>query len=209
MVVAPDLPHAFDAVEVTPHSRAVVRETVAFLEAALAPAAPPDDVPLPKRASAFIYAGEPGNAVAVYREILAKSPDDGEARTLLGLALSRSGKPAEAVVELERALALGADSASLQQNLGEAYLRSGNPAEAAVHYRKRSSGGGSSRPSTSTSRARRRSRETGTRPSPASPSSRRPAGEAARRSSPRPTSPRSGPIPRWAATLAKFPAPPR
>jgi tetratricopeptide (TPR) repeat protein len=136
MVVAPDLPHAFDAVEPTPHSRAVVRETVAFLEAALAPAAAPDDVPLPKRASAFMYAGEPGNAVAVYREILAKSPDDGEARTLLGLALSRSGKPAEAVVELERALALGTDSASLQQNLGEAYLRSGNPAEAAVHYRK-------------------------------------------------------------------------
>jgi len=136
MVVAPDLPHAFDAVEPTPHSREVVRKTVAFLKAALAPAAASGDVPPAKRATAFMYANEPGNAVAVYREILAATPDDGEARALLGLALSRSGKPAEAIVELEKAIAFGADSASLQQNLGETYLRSGRPAEAAAHYRK-------------------------------------------------------------------------
>ncbi len=37
-IFAPDLPHAFDAVEATPRSREVVRETLRFLEASLAPA---------------------------------------------------------------------------------------------------------------------------------------------------------------------------
>jgi Flp pilus assembly protein TadD len=136
MVVAPDLPHAFDAVEETPHSRQVVRETLAFLEASLAPAAPLADVSQAKRATAFLFASEPQNAVTVLKEILAKSPDDGEAHAQLGLALSRAGKPEEAVAELQKAVALGADSAALQQNLGEAYLRAGKPAEAAVHLRK-------------------------------------------------------------------------
>ena len=135
MVSAPDLPHAFDGVEDTPNSRRVVRETLEFLVALLAPSAPPTDVPLARRATAFMYANEPDRAVAVYREILAKTPSDGEARRLLGLALSRAGKPDEAVAELEKAIALGEDGAAIHQNLGDALLAVKRPAEAAVHLR--------------------------------------------------------------------------
>lgn len=136
MVVAPDLPHAFDAVEETPRSREVVRETLAFLESALAPATPLPNVPLAKQAVAFLFANEPGNAAVVLREILAKNPDDGEAHAQLGLALSRTGKSGEAVAEMEKGVALGADSPTLEASLGEAYLGAGKPAEAAVHLRR-------------------------------------------------------------------------
>lgn len=110
MVVAPDLPHAFDAVETTPNSRRVVRETVAFLETHLAPAAPPADVPLPKRATGFVYANEPRRAEAVYREILARDPADLEAARRLGVSeyneacrLALAGRRDEAFAWLNRA----------------------------------------------------------------------------------------------------------
>jgi hypothetical protein len=110
MVVAPDLPHAFDAVEATPNSRRVVRETVAFLEAHLAPPAPPADVPLPMRATGFVYANEPRRAEAVYREILARDPSDREAARRLGVSeyneacrLALEGRRDEAFVWLNRA----------------------------------------------------------------------------------------------------------
>ena len=71
MVNAPDLPHAFDAVEDTSHSRQLVRDIVEFLGAALAPAEPPPPpAPLARRATAYTYANEPDKAAAVYREIL-------------------------------------------------------------------------------------------------------------------------------------------
>ena len=137
MVNAPDLPHAFDGVEDTAHSRQVVRELVEFLVASLAPAGPPaPPAPLPRRATAHMYGNEPEKAAAVYREILAANPKDVEAYRLLGLALTRQGKPGEAVDALRKAVELGDDGPAIHRNLGDALLRSGRPAEAAEHLEK-------------------------------------------------------------------------
>ncbi len=137
MVNAPDLPHAFDAVEDTVHSRQLVRDIVEFLVSSLAPAgAPPPPALLPRRATAFLYANEPDKAAAVYREILAADPKDREAQRLLGLALTRQGKAAEAVEALRRVLEMGESGPAIHRNLGEALLAAGKPAEAAEHLRK-------------------------------------------------------------------------
>jgi tetratricopeptide (TPR) repeat protein len=137
MINAPDLPHAFDAVEDTPHSRQLVREIVEFLVEALVPSGPPPQpAPLPRRATAHMYGNEPDKAAAVYREILAANPGDVEAQRLLGIALTRQGKSAEAVDALRKAIELGDDGPGTQRNLGEALLRAGKPAEAAEHLEK-------------------------------------------------------------------------
>ncbi len=137
MVNAPDLPHAFDAIEDTSHSRQIVRDIVEFLVATLAPAAPPPPpAPLQRRATSFMYANEPDKAAAVYREILASNPNDREALRYLGLALTRQGKAAEAVEALKHAIELGEDGPAIHRNLGEALLHAGKPAEAAEHLKK-------------------------------------------------------------------------
>ncbi|HKF45192.1 MAG TPA: tetratricopeptide repeat protein [Thermoanaerobaculia bacterium] len=136
MINAPDLPHAFDAVEDTPHSRQLVRDIVDFLTATLAPPANAAPAPLPRRATAYMYANEPDKAAAVYREILASNPKDVEAQRLLGLALTRQGKATEAVEALRKAVELGDDSPAIHRNLGDALLRAGKPAEAAEHLEK-------------------------------------------------------------------------
>jgi tetratricopeptide (TPR) repeat protein len=137
MVNAPDLPHAFDAIEDTAHSRQIVRDIVEFLGAALAPTGPPPPpAPLARRATAYMYANEPDKAAAVYREILAAAPNDHEALRLLGLALTRQGKAGEAVDVLRRAVELGEDGPAIQRALGEALLHAGKPAEAAEHLKK-------------------------------------------------------------------------
>lgn len=137
MINAPDLPHAFDAIEDTSHSRQIVRDIVEFLVAGLAPAGPPTPpAPLPRRATAYVYANEPDKAAAVYREILAADPKDREAQRLLGVALTRQGKASEAVEVLRRAVELGNDGPAIQRALGEALLHAGKPAEAAEHLKK-------------------------------------------------------------------------
>ncbi|HSP93573.1 MAG TPA: tetratricopeptide repeat protein [Thermoanaerobaculia bacterium] len=137
MINAPDLPHAFDAIEDTSHSRQIVRDIVEFLVAGLAPARPPPPpAPLPRRAAAYMYANEPDKAAAVYREILAADPKDREAQRLLGLALTRQGKASEAVEVLRRAVELGNDGPAIRRALGEALLHAGKPAEAADHLKK-------------------------------------------------------------------------
>src|SRR6185369_13324286 len=95
MINAPDLPHAFDGVEDTPHSRQIVREIVEFFLARLAPDSPAAPASLPRRATAHMYGNEPDKAAAVYREILAANPKDREAQRLLGMALLRQDKPGE------------------------------------------------------------------------------------------------------------------
>ena len=136
MVNAPDLPHAFDGVEDTPHSRQLVKEIVDFLVVKLSPAAPPPPAPLPRRATAHVYGNEPDKAAAIYREILAANPQDREAQRLLGLALLRQGKADEAVEALRRAIAMGEDGWAIHRNLGDALLRAGKPAEAVEHLKK-------------------------------------------------------------------------
>ena len=136
MINAPDLPHAFDAVEDTPHSRQLVRDIVDFLTATLAASAPASPAPLPRQATAYMYANEPDKAAAVYRQILAANPKDAEAQRLLGLALTRQGKSAEAVEALQKAIVLGDDSPAIHRNLGDALLRAGKPAEAVEHLEK-------------------------------------------------------------------------
>ena len=136
MINAPDLPHAFDAVEDTPHSRQLVRDIVDFLAASLVPAAPASPPSLAKRATAHMYGNEPDKAAAVYREILSANPKDVEAQRLLGLALTRQGKTAEAVEALRKAVELGDDGPAIHRNLGDALLRAGKPAEAAEHLEK-------------------------------------------------------------------------
>jgi Flp pilus assembly protein TadD len=110
---------------------------VDFLVVKLAPAAsPPPPAPLPRRATAYMYANEPDKAAAVYREILAANPQDREAQRLLGVSLLRQGKAGEAVEALTRAIAMGEDGWAVHRNLGDALLRAGKPAEAAEHLKK-------------------------------------------------------------------------
>src|SRR5262249_38689751 len=136
MINAPDLPHAFDAVEDTPHSRQLVREIVDFLIAELSSPQPRPPAPAARRPSPCVYDSEPDKAGAVFREIRAANPKDHEARRLLGTALARQGKAAEAVEELRKAVEAGEDSPATRRSLGEALLSSGKPAEAAVELEK-------------------------------------------------------------------------
>ena len=69
------------------------------------------------RAIALHRDGRPGEAEALYRQILAASPHDFAALHLLGVALHQQGRNDEAVASIERALAIDASDAAAHSNL--------------------------------------------------------------------------------------------
>ena len=69
------------------------------------------------RAIALHRDGRPAEAEALYRQILAASPDDFAALHLLGVALHQQARNAEAVASIQRALAIDATDAGAHSNL--------------------------------------------------------------------------------------------
>lgn len=77
-----------------------------------------------------VDAGRPEDAVAIYRDLAAKRPDDPEIQALLGRALSLADRYGEAVDALERAVGGGVRDLRTLLFLGSALWESGRPAEA-------------------------------------------------------------------------------
>lgn len=76
------------------------------------------------------------DAVALWSDVVAKSPANPLARSNLAAALAYAGRDAEALAEAERALQLDPSSARLHANLGVAYSRLARWALAEEHLRR-------------------------------------------------------------------------
>jgi predicted O-linked N-acetylglucosamine transferase (SPINDLY family) len=79
--------------------------------------------------------GRLGEAEGLYRQVLAKNPDEADALHLLGILLSQANRAGEAVELLQRAAGLAPQSADVLSNLGIALSQCGRNAEAADRYR--------------------------------------------------------------------------
>ena len=69
------------------------------------------------RAIALHREGRPAEAEALYRQVLATTPNDSAALHLLGVTLHQQGRSEEAVASIERALAIDANDAAAHSNL--------------------------------------------------------------------------------------------
>lgn len=133
MVNAPELTHAFDALDEGAASRRTVIETVAFLVQRLGPDEPAPSPSDARRALTHLFGHETQQALEAYREIVAKEPDDAAAWRALANVQLRSKDAAGAAVSFEKALALGGDAlqnAVSLYNLACAYALSGKKDEA-------------------------------------------------------------------------------
>lgn len=124
MVSAPQLVHAFDALDRGAESQRTVKQTVAWLVDHLVAPPPPGPQPsLARQALTHTYGQEWDEAIAALRRLAATQPDDVGTLVALGATLARGGQPAVAIPELRRAIALGEDSARVHQLLGQALLQ--------------------------------------------------------------------------------------
>lgn len=143
MVSAPRLTHAFDGLDEGAESKALVKQTVAFLAERLAPPLP-DPVPsTPRRALTHVYGREIAQAIAVYREAAAKDPRDvAVVRALAGLQ-HQTKDYAGAIASYLQVLALGAGEGEgvIQYNLACAYALSGRKDEALDRLEKAAAAG--------------------------------------------------------------------
>ena len=134
MVLARDLPHAFDGLVESRPSRELVSDTVEFLVRELRPREPAGSVALARRALAHSYGLEWPQAAEAYALIAKEEPRNATVRRQLGRALARSGKPSEATAELRRAMEMGEDGAGLHLEMAGLLLASGRHAEAVIAY---------------------------------------------------------------------------
>jgi tetratricopeptide (TPR) repeat protein/Tol biopolymer transport system component len=74
--------------------------------------------------------GEYEAAIAEWRELLAKNPDDARIHSNLGSALAQVGRYTEAIPEFEKALELNAQYREIYHNLGRTLLAAGRPDDA-------------------------------------------------------------------------------
>lgn len=81
-------------------------------------------------------AGRLGEAEAIYREILAHSPEQPDALHFLGVIALQTGQPEAAVDMIEQAIALNPDSAPFHTNLGNAFQALDRIAAAADSFRR-------------------------------------------------------------------------
>ncbi len=132
MVSAPRLTHAFDGLDEGAESKALVKQTVAFLAERLAPPVP-DPVPsTPRKALIHVYGRETAQAIQVYREAAAKDPRDAAVvRALAGLQ-HQTRDYAGAIDSYLAVLALGPGEGAgvIQYNLACAYALSGKKGDA-------------------------------------------------------------------------------
>lgn len=102
MVVARGLPHAFDAVDVSEASRALVQQTLEFWAAHLNPLPPAPANPIERQVNARIYAGEWAEAARMLEPIHAADGGDRDVGRLLLLCYRNTQ-------DLERGLPLAAE----------------------------------------------------------------------------------------------------
>jgi tetratricopeptide (TPR) repeat protein len=134
MLLAPELPHAFDALVESAGSIGLVKDTVAFLVRALGrPAATPEPS-LARRALTHSFGWEWDRAAEAYAAIVAATPRDTEARRQLARALSRTGRAAEAIGELRQAIALGEDGGFVRFELANLLIAEKQYADAVAEY---------------------------------------------------------------------------
>lgn len=99
----------------------------------------PDDTPdiaqALQQALRLHQGGRLDDAATLYRQILARSPDNPDAMHLLGLVLRRQGDTARAVELIARAVDLQPDSHAYRNNLGLAQLDRGLHDQAAASFR--------------------------------------------------------------------------
>jgi tetratricopeptide (TPR) repeat protein len=91
------------------------------LDFTLAKASPAGSAEFAKATAAY-NAGDFAGAAKLFEEVLAKSPNQPEARINLALAYLRLNKPAEAVAQLEQVAAAGNTDPRVQFRLGGAYV---------------------------------------------------------------------------------------
>lgn len=104
----------------------VVRWTaVLALSVLVAACGQPDNATLKQNARQALEAGRYKDAVVALKNVLKESPDDGEARYLLGVTALDAGDPAGAEAQLKRAADLGIAAEKVQPPLAKAMLRQG------------------------------------------------------------------------------------
>ncbi|MEW6313979.1 MAG: tetratricopeptide repeat protein [Pseudomonadota bacterium] len=86
-------------------------------------------------ALAHHQSGKLVEAIEIYRQILAVTPNDAGILNLLGLALYQQGKFIEAVGLIKQAIALNPGEVAFRFNLGNVLKSSGDFAQAEQHYR--------------------------------------------------------------------------
>ncbi|HVT93800.1 MAG TPA: tetratricopeptide repeat protein [Bryobacteraceae bacterium] len=74
------------------------------------------------------------SVISIWRDTVAKRPDNARAHNVLGTVLLMQGRAAEAVTELGQALQLKPNDALAHNNLGVALVQLGRVDEALVHY---------------------------------------------------------------------------
>ena len=98
--------------------------------------APPVDAKtLMENALAQHQAGRLGDAESLYRQILARFPDHGDALHFLGLAAHQRGQHQEAVALMDRALRAAPNYAACHSNRGNALLALGRVEDAITSFR--------------------------------------------------------------------------
>ncbi len=99
------------------------------------PSAPdPAVLALLERAVALQRAGSTGEAESLYRQVLAREPDQGDALNLLGVIRLRAGDTREAVALLEHAVRAAPRAAPMFNNLGNALREAGQLDRAEAAY---------------------------------------------------------------------------
>jgi tetratricopeptide (TPR) repeat protein len=110
MVLARDMPHAFDALVESAASRQLVQDTVSFLARQLAPGEPAPEVPPARDALTHAFGWEWKQAADAYGRMVADDPRDREARRQHARALRQTGRARDAIGELRKAIELGDDA---------------------------------------------------------------------------------------------------
>jgi Tfp pilus assembly protein PilF len=90
---------------------------------------------LVRQAVALHQAGKPGEALAVYDQVLAADPANVHALMFGGVALLETGRPARAIETLEAAVAARPDLADAHFYLANAYQTTARPDDAEAAYR--------------------------------------------------------------------------
>jgi tetratricopeptide (TPR) repeat protein len=129
MVNAPELTHAFDALDEGATSRRIVEETVDFLVSHLTPASRTPEPSAARRALTHSFGFELEKAAAAYREIVSADPGDAAAWRQLGRTQLLLKDAMGAATSYEKALALGGGDARTTStalfNLACAYALTG------------------------------------------------------------------------------------
>ena len=135
VVNVPNGHHAFDVLDDTDESRAVIRRTLGYLHERLDAPPPRQTQPSDARAAlAHFFAREWPEAETAYSKYVAAHPDDADALTLLGNAQVELKKPDEAAENFRKALALDPGIAEAWAMLGriEADKKNYQPAAEAL-----------------------------------------------------------------------------